>query len=125
VLWRRARRYVGLVLHSFRHSTAVLRHFPHHRLVHTAPRGIGFYLVALILIAVVPLVISAVVLVARQSGLQREAFARAAGFCACRIVALTGWGQEIDRTRSREAGFDHHLVKPVDPEELLRVLLTG
>ena len=38
------------------------------------PRGIGFYLVALILIAVVPLVVSAVVLVARQSALQREAF---------------------------------------------------
>ena len=39
-----------------------------------APRGIGFYLVVLILIAVVPLVITAVVLVARQSELQREAF---------------------------------------------------
>ncbi len=32
------------------------------------------------------------------------------------LVALTGWGQESDRSRSREAGFDHHLVKPVDPE---------
>ncbi len=30
------------------------------------------------------------------------------------IVALTGWGQEADRRRSREAGFDHHLVKPVE-----------
>jgi PAS domain S-box-containing protein len=30
------------------------------------------------------------------------------------IVALTGWGQEEDRRRSREAGFDHHLVKPVE-----------
>jgi CheY-like chemotaxis protein len=30
------------------------------------------------------------------------------------IIALTGWGQEEDRRRSREAGFDHHLVKPVD-----------
>jgi DNA-binding response OmpR family regulator len=38
---------------------------------------------------------------------------------------LTGWGQDIDRTRSREAGFDRHLVKPVDPEELLRVLGMG
>jgi CheY-like chemotaxis protein/anti-sigma regulatory factor (Ser/Thr protein kinase) len=38
------------------------------------------------------------------------------------LVALTGYGQEEDRRRSREAGFDHHLVKPVDPavlEELL------
>jgi CheY-like chemotaxis protein len=31
-----------------------------------------------------------------------------------RIVALTGWGQESDRRRTREAGFDHHLTKPVD-----------
>ena len=30
------------------------------------------------------------------------------------VIALTGWGQEEDRRRSREAGFDHHLVKPVD-----------
>ncbi len=34
------------------------------------------------------------------------------------IVALTGWGQEEDKTRSREAGFDHHLVKPVEREIL-------
>ncbi|MFA7098113.1 MAG: hybrid sensor histidine kinase/response regulator, partial [Gammaproteobacteria bacterium] len=38
------------------------------------------------------------------------------------IVALTGWGQEEDRRRSREAGFDHHLVKPVDPDRLEAVL---
>jgi CheY-like chemotaxis protein len=31
------------------------------------------------------------------------------------VVALTGWGQEEDRRRSQEAGFDHHLVKPVEP----------
>ena len=30
------------------------------------------------------------------------------------LVALTGWGQDEDRRRVREAGFDHHLVKPVD-----------
>ena len=30
------------------------------------------------------------------------------------LVALTGWGQEEDRRRTREAGFDHHLVKPAD-----------
>lgn len=34
------------------------------------------------------------------------------------LIALTGWGQEEDRRRSREAGFNHHLVKPVDPDEL-------
>ena len=38
------------------------------------------------------------------------------------LVAQTGWGQEEDRRRSREAGFDHHLVKPVGPEELRAVL---
>jgi CheY-like chemotaxis protein len=41
-----------------------------------------------------------------------------------RLVALTGWGQAADRERSREAGFDMHLVKPVDPAELLRILGT-
>ena len=30
------------------------------------------------------------------------------------MVALTGWGQEEDRRRTRETGFDAHLVKPVD-----------
>jgi PAS domain S-box-containing protein len=30
------------------------------------------------------------------------------------LIALTGWGQEEDRRKSKEAGFDHHLVKPVD-----------
>jgi signal transduction histidine kinase/ActR/RegA family two-component response regulator len=38
------------------------------------------------------------------------------------LVALTGWGQEEDRRRSHEAGFDHHLVKPVDPNALMRLL---
>ena len=38
------------------------------------------------------------------------------------IIALTGWGQEDDRRRSAEAGFDAHLVKPVDVEELRRLL---
>ena len=31
-----------------------------------------------------------------------------------KLIALTGYGQESDRRKSREAGFDHHLVKPVD-----------
>jgi PAS domain S-box-containing protein len=39
-----------------------------------------------------------------------------------RIVAVTGWGQDSDREKSREAGFDLHLVKPVEPRELVRVL---
>jgi hypothetical protein len=37
-------------------------------------------------------------------------------------VAATGWGQADDRRRSKEAGFDHHLVKPVDAAELNRLL---
>jgi CheY-like chemotaxis protein len=40
------------------------------------------------------------------------------------IVAMTGWGQEQDRLRSEAAGFDHHLVKPVDHEKLLDLLTT-
>jgi two-component system CheB/CheR fusion protein len=38
------------------------------------------------------------------------------------VVALTGWGRDDDRQRTREAGFDHHLVKPVAPEKLESVL---
>jgi CheY-like chemotaxis protein len=38
------------------------------------------------------------------------------------LVAMTGYGQEEDRRRSREAGFAHHLVKPVDPQELRNLL---
>jgi PAS domain S-box-containing protein len=38
------------------------------------------------------------------------------------LVALTGWGQEKDRQRTREAGFDSHLVKPVDSAALVGVL---
>jgi two-component system CheB/CheR fusion protein len=38
------------------------------------------------------------------------------------LVALTGYGQEQDRLSSREAGFDYHLVKPVEPRDLCGVL---
>jgi len=38
------------------------------------------------------------------------------------IVAITGWGQEEDRQRAREAGFDHHFTKPVDYAALLEVI---
>jgi two-component system CheB/CheR fusion protein len=40
------------------------------------------------------------------------------------LVALTGWGQEEDRRRSREAGFDHHLIKPVDVEPLQALIAS-
>ena len=39
-----------------------------------------------------------------------------------RIVALTGWGQEADRQRTRDAGMDHHLIKPVSFDVLRGVL---
>jgi CheY-like chemotaxis protein len=40
------------------------------------------------------------------------------------LIAITGWGQERDQRRTQEAGFDHHLVKPVDPA-LLESLLAS
>ena len=40
----------------------------------------------------------------------------------CLLVAVTGWGQESDRAQAREAGFDRHLVKPVDPAEIEAIL---
>ncbi len=47
----------------------------------------------------------------RQSGLEKTT-----------VVALTGWGQDEDRRRSHEAGFDLHLVKPVEPSALERLI---
>jgi CheY-like chemotaxis protein len=38
------------------------------------------------------------------------------------LIALTGWGQEQDRRQSKDAGFDHHLVKPVDPKALMTLI---
>jgi CheY-like chemotaxis protein len=38
------------------------------------------------------------------------------------LVAITGWGQAEDKDLSRAAGFDHHLVKPVDPDALLSLI---
>jgi CheY-like chemotaxis protein len=41
------------------------------------------------------------------------------------LVALTGWGQADDKARARDAGFDHHLVKPPDLDELARILAAA
>jgi len=41
-----------------------------------------------------------------------------------RLVALTGYGQAEDRERALRAGFDDHLVKPVDPDRLAELLQT-
>ena len=40
------------------------------------------------------------------------------------LVALTGWGQTEDRRRSKEAGFDHHLVKPADPAVVEKLIAS-
>jgi CheY-like chemotaxis protein len=41
------------------------------------------------------------------------------------LVALTGWGQDEDQRRAREAGFDHHLTKPAEPEELEALIASA
>jgi CheY-like chemotaxis protein len=44
---------------------------------------------------------------------------------AATLVATTGWGQDEDRRRSAEAGFDRHLVKPIDVAELRELLAVS
>jgi CheY-like chemotaxis protein len=41
-----------------------------------------------------------------------------------RLVALTGYGRDEDRRRTREAGFQHHLVKPIEPDDLRHLLAS-
>jgi CheY-like chemotaxis protein len=41
------------------------------------------------------------------------------------LVATTGFGQDEDRRRTAEAGFDHHLIKPVDPDVLQSLVRNG
>jgi CheY-like chemotaxis protein len=41
------------------------------------------------------------------------------------IIVVSGWEQEADKQRSRESGIDHHLVKPLEPSSLLRVLASN
>ncbi|MFC5478081.1 ATP-binding protein [Massilia suwonensis] len=43
------------------------------------------------------------------------------GFEHCRLIALTGYGQDGDRERSEAAGFERHLVKPITPEQIARL----
>jgi CheY-like chemotaxis protein len=38
------------------------------------------------------------------------------------LIAQTGWGQDDDRRRTEEAGFDGHVVKPVDPDDLIKMV---
>jgi signal transduction histidine kinase/ActR/RegA family two-component response regulator len=51
--------------------------------------------------------------------LRQEAWAT-----SLQLIALTGWGQEEDRRRALEAGFDHHLTKPVNPDLLQRLIAS-
>jgi signal transduction histidine kinase/CheY-like chemotaxis protein len=39
-----------------------------------------------------------------------------------KLIAITGWAQEADKARSRDAGFDHHLTKPIEPSLLIELL---
>ncbi len=41
------------------------------------------------------------------------------------LAALTGWGQDADRQRTLEAGFDHHLLKPADRQALETVFRSA
>jgi CheY-like chemotaxis protein len=45
-----------------------------------------------------------------------------AGAPRCRLIALTGYGQDHDRAQSKRAGFEAHLVKPFDPDRLLQII---
>ena len=40
------------------------------------------------------------------------------------LIALTGWGQDLDRRKSEEVGFDRHLVKPIDPATLMALIAS-
>jgi CheY-like chemotaxis protein len=41
---------------------------------------------------------------------------------AITLIAVTGWGQDADKARALDAGFNHHFTKPVDPERLTDLL---
>jgi CheY-like chemotaxis protein len=57
----------------------------------------------------------------RMDGYAAARMIRAAGR-PVRLIALTGWGQALDKVKAQQAGFDHHLVKPVDLATLIGVL---
>jgi signal transduction histidine kinase/CheY-like chemotaxis protein len=59
----------------------------------------------------------------RMSGLEAARAMRARpGGERTWLIALSGWGQDEDRSKSRAAGFDHHFVKPVDVEALIELI---
>ena len=58
----------------------------------------------------------------RLDGYEAARRIRAAQGTSVMLVALTGWGQDDDKERAREAGFDHHLTKPADPDVIHRLI---
>jgi two-component system CheB/CheR fusion protein len=44
---------------------------------------------------------------------------------AMTLIAVTGWGQEDDKRKAKDSGFDHHLTKPIDPGALERLMAPG
>src|SRR5262245_6850925 len=59
------------------------------------------------------------------NGLEVARVIRATDVAPRLLVAMSGYGEEQDRLRSREAGFDRHLVKPVDPDDLRAMMLSA
>ena len=58
-----------------------------------------------------------------MDGYEVAARLRHEGCCPGAVfIAISGYGQDEDRRRSKEAGFDHHLVKPIDHHALLTLL---
>ena len=47
---------------------------------------------------------------------------RSPQFATLQLIALTGWGQQDDKTLASEAGFDDHLTKPADLEQLVQLI---
>jgi CheY-like chemotaxis protein len=60
----------------------------------------------------------------RMDGYEAARQIRAALGSSVVLVAVTGWGQEEDQIRAREAGFDCHLTKPADPD-VVEQLIAG
>jgi len=60
----------------------------------------------------------------RMNGYEVAQMLRSEGF-AGKLIAVSGYGQSEDRRRSLEAGFNHHLVKPVDHQHLVELLNGG
>jgi len=103
-------------LDSAQTLAALLRHHGHE--VHVARDGHG----AVALVAEVrPEVVLLDIGMPGLNGYDAARRLRDAG-CAARLIAITGWGQPEDRERARRAGFDRHLLKPVDLAALLDAL---